>query len=147
MKSRLRMYVESLFDGAERTVEVVELREEILQNVIDKYDDLIRNGKSEEEAYSIAVSGIGDINELLRSMGNTTWQEGKITQYNMQSEKENSNEKKSVIKSINSAIWAVVTAVYFLVSFLTGAWHISWLIFIIGHAINEIVKAYFDIRA
>ena len=39
MHSKLRMYVESLFDKVQRTKEVVELREEILQNVIDKYED------------------------------------------------------------------------------------------------------------
>ena len=35
--------------------------------------------------------------------------------------------------------------VYFAVSFLTGAWYITWLIFLIGTAVMNIVKAIFDL--
>ena len=38
---------------------------QILQNTLDRYDDLVSQGKSEAAAYRLAISGIGDINEIL----------------------------------------------------------------------------------
>ncbi len=221
MKSKIRVYVEALFDGALKTEEVVEVREEILQNVIDKYEDLVADGKSEDEAYRIAVSGIGDVNELLQSIGSdrnakgfnpydsdvdgkesvggkgktaflctavvlyilsivplivadeiigTDRAEGvavcmmfivcaiatafiiayaasKPKSASKKVEEPEASEENSVVKSINSAIWAVGTVIYFVVSFATGAWFITWLIFCITDSITEVVKAYFMLQS
>lgn len=68
MRDKLRGYVESLFMDAPRTRKTVELKEEILQNLYDKYDDLLREGKTEEAAYNIAVAGVGDISALLEEL-------------------------------------------------------------------------------
>lgn len=62
MKEQLIQYVELLFAGAP---EAYEIKQEILQNTLDRYDDLIDQGKSPEAAYRLAISGIGDINEIL----------------------------------------------------------------------------------
>lgn len=40
----------------------------------------------------------------------------------------------------NSALWLVITALYFILSFSTGAWYITWIIFVIGAAVVPIVK-------
>ena len=45
-----------------------EINKEILQNLIDRYHDLLADGKSEEAAYNGAVEGIGDVNELLETL-------------------------------------------------------------------------------
>lgn len=65
MEDRIRDYVENLFVNAPQTQKVYEMKVELIQNLIDKYHDLIEGGKSEEDAYNITVLGIGDINELL----------------------------------------------------------------------------------
>ena len=39
-----------------------------MQNLYDKYDDLLREGKTEEAAYNIAVAGVGDISPLLEEL-------------------------------------------------------------------------------
>ncbi len=62
MREQLRQYVELLFVGAPDSEEI---KEEILQNTLDRYDDLIVQGKVPEAAYRLAISGIGDINEIL----------------------------------------------------------------------------------
>lgn len=54
--------------------------------------------------------------------------------------KAENQHKEQQKESYTSIIWSITTAVYFLVSFLTMAWHISWIIFIIGGAITQIVK-------
>lgn len=65
MKEQLTQYVNLLFAGAPGSEEI---RQEILQNTLDRYDDLIDQGKSPEAAYRLAISGIGDINEILGSV-------------------------------------------------------------------------------
>ncbi len=62
MRAQLEQYVNLLFAGAP---EAAEVKQEILQNTLDRYDDLIAQGKSPEAAYRLAISGIGDINEIL----------------------------------------------------------------------------------
>ncbi len=46
-------------------------------------------------------------------------------------------ERKNIY---SGTMWLLVTIAYFLVSFLTGAWYISWLIFLVGAAIEQIIK-------
>lgn len=62
MRDKLIQYVELLFAGAEGLEEV---KQEILQNTLDRYDDLLAQGKSPEAAYRLAMGGIGDINEVM----------------------------------------------------------------------------------
>lgn len=62
MREQLIQYVELLFAGAK---ECEDIKQEILQNTLDRYDDLIDEGKVPEAAYRLAITGIGDINEIL----------------------------------------------------------------------------------
>ena len=50
-------------------------------------------------------------------------------------------EKKTMQSAISGAMWSLLVAVYFIVSFMTGAWHITWVIFVIGGAIQSIIRA------
>ena len=43
------------------------LKKEIVQNALDRYDEEIQNGASEQEAYRIALDSVGDIREFNRS--------------------------------------------------------------------------------
>lgn len=65
MNERLEKYFDSLFESAPNTQEIHELREEIFSNTLEKYNDLISQGKSEEASFTQAVSGIGDLDSLL----------------------------------------------------------------------------------
>lgn len=62
MREQLIQYVELLFAGAKDSEDI---KQEILQNTLDRYDDLIVEGKVPEAAYRLAITGIGDINEIL----------------------------------------------------------------------------------
>lgn len=69
MREKLTQYVNLLFAGAQ---DADEIRAEILQNTLDRYDDLIAQGKSPEAAYRLAIGGIGDVNEILGTQSYTT---------------------------------------------------------------------------
>ena len=62
MREQLIQYVNLLFAGA---ADCDEIKQEILQNTLDRFDDLVEQGKSPEAAYRLAIAGIGDINEIL----------------------------------------------------------------------------------
>ena len=62
MREQLIQYVELLFAGAP---DGEDIKQEILQNTLDRYDDLVESGKVPEAAYRLAIAGIGDVNEIL----------------------------------------------------------------------------------
>ena len=64
MREQLIQYIDLLFAGSQ---DQDDMKQEILQNTLDRYDDLISQGKSPEAAYRLAISGIGDIQEVLGS--------------------------------------------------------------------------------
>jgi len=212
MEDRMRSYIESVFNGAPATRRNAELKEELYQNLADKYNDLIAEGKNEDSAYNIAVASLGDVEPLIdrrapeertaemdtRRRRSAIFKAASIMMYilcpvplillsqfgnpitglvimfvlvaaatglliyngtinsgskmddttveEFREWKENSVEQNSTFKAISGALWAVILVVYFLISFSTGAWHITWLIFLIGTAVESIIKAAFDLR-
>ena len=215
MKDKLRNFIESLFEDAPKNKQTIELKEEMLQNLIDKYNDLVDSGKSSEAAYDIATASIGDIHELIRQIekreeNNPLFEQnydkgrkrfalllsisvmlyilcvvpvilledsvlgvvimfvmvaiatGLILYNNMTKPKylkkdstvveefkewkANSTEKNTLYQSITKVMWSCITILYFIVSFLTMAWHITWIIFLIGSAIQGIIRAIFELK-
>lgn len=200
MRDQLTQYVNLLFAG---TTGAEEIRQEILQNTLDRYDDLIAQGKTPQAAYQLAISGIGDVSEIINGRPQTApetprpspeveeekpvnkWYKGvAIALFILcavpilifedaigvclclamvaagvallvifgkeEKHNENSSEKdeprSSVNKAITGAIGTIGLCVYLLVSFTTGAWAITWIIFPIMGCICGIVDALFDLR-
>ena len=69
MNEKLRNHVKILFAVAPKTDKTEEIKEELLTSLNDKYNDLLANGYDQAAAFHIALSGIGDINELLKECG------------------------------------------------------------------------------
>lgn len=210
MKEQLEKYVELLFAGSPASEDMMQ---EILQNTLDKYDDYIAQGKSPEAAYRLAISGIGDISELLGQEQNSPvpqspthtntdyrgrpikpmWKKvltavavglyilcavpliilseagydtlGVISaisiaavatvaiiiasggESNTQKEKDDDEDRNQppLQKAVNSLVDVLGLIAYLFISFQTGAWHITWVIFPIIAALNGIVRAIFDL--
>lgn len=201
MRDQLVQYVSLLFAGAENCEDT---KQEILQNTLDRYDDLIAEGKSPEAAYRLAITGIGDVGEILGrndtvlaavpeaqkdtgrdtpakkllraiavglyilcplplfvlgEMGMNTFGlcgtlcfvavatvliilgSKKSDDGSRQKEEDDDEPKSELGKSISGLIWAIGLAVYLIVSFLTMAWHITWVIFPILGAVNALACA------
>ena len=204
MREQLIQYVQLLFAGA---ADCDDTRQEILQNTLDRYDDLVAAGKTPEAAYRLAIMGIGDINEilgrapgasplpapavkpeeqdtptkrLLRAIaiglyilcpiplfvlsgmwnmgipglcGTLTFAAVATVLIILGAKKEDeeadvtpSSPQSALAKSVTGLIWAIGLAIYFLVSFLTGAWYITWVIFPITAAVQGLVKAILDLK-
>ena len=68
MNDKIRVYVNELFENAPNTKRANDLKDEIISNANDKYNDLISDGKSEEEAYNKVIQEIGNVDELLQEI-------------------------------------------------------------------------------
>ncbi len=215
MENRIREHVEELFREAPQTRKTLELKEEMVQNLVEKYHDLVAEGKNEKAAYEIVIAGIGDVGELIddlkMSYVSDPFEERKAKQrsalftsiavmmyilsvvpliimdelnmsevagiaimfvmialatglliYNNMTKvhyrrtddtvveefkewKADRGNNRSAKDAISGIVWSLTIAAYFLISFATGAWHITWVIFIIGMAVKNIVKIVMDL--
>ena len=53
--------------------------------------------------------------------------------------------KNPILKAIGLVLWAATISGYLWVSFSTGAWHITWIIFLISGAVEGIIEAIFEL--
>ena len=209
MREQLQQYVELLFAGAPNSEDI---KQEILQNTLDRYDDLIDQGKVPEAAYRLAISGIGDINEILgtvpqalpatpvreaspeaddaaakrkrnraiaiglyiiciiplivlSSLGLDTLglcamlsivavatvaiiqnQEPDHEEEKAPHSQKEDFPRKKLNDSIKSLVGIVTLIIYLGVSFMTGAWYITWLIFPLSGAVKGLIKAILDLK-
>lgn len=198
MREQLKQYVNLLFAG---TTDNEEMKQEILQNTLDRYDDLISQGKTPEAAYRLAIGGIGDINEVLSDMvafpapitaapDPATAAEHKkmravaIGMYIcsvlpviilgnigngilgvcmmflliaaatvlmvMASDDDDAEERDETRKSrqspLDKTLNTVTLAVFLVLSFATGAWHITWLVWPIMACVKGILRAVRDLK-
>jgi len=220
MEDKLRRYVDGLFARTAPTKKAVELKEEMLQNLQDKYDDLINEGKAPEAAYNIAVAGIGDVSGLLRELEADTADETDMVEleiarhmsamitsiavmlyilstlplvilalfgsanaarigvplmfvmvagatgllvYNHMTKprfprgkdtiveefrewQSGAHDRKSLRNAVSTALWSVLVALYFVISFWSYAWHITWIIFLLGAAVEALINIFFTIK-
>ena len=216
MREQLTQYVNLLFAGND---DVEDIKQEILQNTLDRYDDLIARGKTPEAAYRQAIAGIGDVNEIIngKPLSDDTemnqqstyapmpefegtanvvsrmmraiaiflyiispiplflfsrlgWDEiglccllvivaiatALLLLFKGPGSKEKNQEyvevprnpssHNALKKSIGSLISTVGLVVYFIISFATGAWFITWLIFPIIGAVKGVVNSCIDLK-
>ena len=220
MEDKLRRYVDGLFARTVPTKKSVELKEEMLQNLHDKYDDLISEGKAPEAAYNIVIAGIGDVGVLISeleveapdspeylefeasrrvsamftaiavmgyilsvlpliiiSMYSGTMavriglpimflmvaaSTGLLVYNNMTKPKyvkgsatmveefrkwqSDAFDVKSLRRAISAALWTVLLALYFIVSFWSNSWHVTWIMFILGAAVEAVINIFFALK-
>lgn len=65
MNNKIKNYVDVLFTDVPRGKKASELKEEMLSNMSERFEDYIYQGKTENQAYSLVVSNMGDVDELL----------------------------------------------------------------------------------
>lgn len=63
------MYLDNVFSTLPKTAQMTEIKNNILTNMEDKYNELKEAGKSENEAIGIVISEFGNIDELVSELG------------------------------------------------------------------------------
>lgn len=79
----IRMYLENMFMQLPKTPEVLKAKEELLNMMEDKYNELKRGGRTENEAVGIVISEFGNLEELAEELG--------LNAYMKREEKETAN--------------------------------------------------------
>lgn len=65
----IERYLESMFAGLPNTPEVVRAKNELRQMMEDKYNELIADGKSDNEAVGTVIAEFGNLDELSEELG------------------------------------------------------------------------------
>jgi uncharacterized membrane protein len=65
----IKNYLDNVFAGLPKTSQMADLKNNILSNMEDKYNELKSEGKSENEAIGIVISEFGNIDELINELG------------------------------------------------------------------------------
>ncbi len=68
MIAKIRNYIQRAFEDVPKTKKSTELQEELISNLVEKFNDQLKLGKTEEEAYQIVIAGIGDLSELTEGL-------------------------------------------------------------------------------
>lgn len=64
----IQFYVRGLFRGLPETEKIAEQREELVTHLLDRIADSRERGISEEQAFSSAVTALGNLDELIETM-------------------------------------------------------------------------------
>lgn len=67
----IRNYLETMFRGLPQTEKIMKAKSELLQMMEDKYTELIRSGKSENEAVGEVIQNFGNLDDLADDLGIT----------------------------------------------------------------------------
>ncbi|MBO7335913.1 MAG: hypothetical protein J6Z46_04980 [Lachnospiraceae bacterium] len=65
----IKNYLETMFAGLPNTADVIRAKEELGQMMEDKYQELIADGKSQNEAVGTVISEFGNLDELAEDLG------------------------------------------------------------------------------
>ena len=63
----IKNYLETMFSQLPNTSEVIKAKNELGQIMEDKYQELLNEGKTENEAVGIVISEFGNLDELIGS--------------------------------------------------------------------------------
>lgn len=147
MRDQIKTYLDRIFAQAPCTQKAIDMKEAILADVLEKYDDMIADGMKPQDAYQRAISGIGDLDRLIADLRREQGSEPPLKKPEpiKFDEDDKENDCRAAYRSIRRAMNMLIVVLYILISFATHAWHITWVIFLIGAAINNIIAAIFDL--
>ncbi len=206
MNKQINNYVNTLFNDIPKTKKAIDLKEEIISNMNDRYSDYISEGLSTSEAYKLTIANFGDFDEMLKEVMPTEDFKAKVESFRKRNamaiafsvvlyivspvaffavngfdvetlpnvglgvvalltmvaiatgiivytslstpleirkyleEVEDEKNYRGVTegqKALINLFWCLVTVIYFSISYLTGAWGITWLIWIFANAAKE----------
>lgn len=116
MKEKIKQHFNQIFTEAPKTRKALDLKQEMMQNAMDKYDDMVADGYSEEDAYKNVIESIGDVSELFPEM----------EERNLLTLSEHDRKKKAMLTAAAVGMYIFAGVVFFGVSLLGGMMHIYY---------------------
>lgn len=103
MNERIKKHIDLIFESAPKTRKAMDLKEELLQNTNEKYQDLISHGYSEEDAFQNVIASIGDVTELFDDLEDK----------NLCNMKEKDRKKRAMITAIAIGLYIFAGVAFF----------------------------------
>lgn len=66
MKEKFETYVNKLFKGVRQTKDVKEAKQEIVNDLMEKYKDVKKKTKDEAKIYQLCIDSLGDLKDLVK---------------------------------------------------------------------------------
>lgn len=127
---RIRKYMDELFENAPINHRTLELKEELIANALEKYNDLMAQGYGEDEAFQLVIGSIGNVQQLFSEMGAD---DDYSRAYYLQWARE-AQEKKAALSAVATGLFLLAGAV--LVVSLLLFWFNVKVIYINGQNLN-----------
>lgn len=139
---QIRNYIDAMFSSLPKTREIIEIKLNMLENMEEKFQELLKKGKSEDEAVGIVLKDFGNIEELKEELGISD----KVSQTKEPQapirENSNSNFKPTILSLIDDAIFPITAIIYLCMGFFANLWHPGWAIFIIAVTLRRIIRSF-----
>lgn len=104
MNEKMRTHIDTLFEDAPKNRKALELKEELLANSEERYQDLISNGFTPDAAFKNVINSIGNVSELFQGL-----QEFDTNDQRMYEER---IRKNSLIKTISIGLYIFSIALF-----------------------------------
>ena len=78
MDKKIRRLIDDIFSDMKMTADNLALRDELMANAQARYEDSVRQGKTEEEAFAEVAASLGDVQSLLKDMNAQGGEEEKV---------------------------------------------------------------------
>ena len=117
MKERLRTFMDELLKDVPKSRKVLELKEELIGNMEERYEDLMGQGYREEDAYQCALDSAGDVRELFREfMEPLDTAERKEEDFTVRRKRSLLNAVSVSLYIVGFAVWMIIVAIGYGVS-------------------------------
>lgn len=111
---RIRKYMDQLFENAPINHRTLELKEELIANALEKYNDLLLRGYGEDEAFQLVAGSIGDVQQLFADMGpNDDYSHAYYLQWAREAQ-----EKKAALTAVSAGLFLLAGTVLVISFFL-----------------------------
>ena len=95
MDKKIRRLIDDIFSDMKMTADNLALRDELMANAQARYEDSVRQGKTEEEAFAEVAASLGDVQSLLKDMNAQGGEEKEEPEKEIPEEKETEQTEKT----------------------------------------------------
>ena len=117
MKDKINQHFNQLFENAPKTRKALDLKQEMTQNALDKYEDMVQEGYSKEDAYQNVIQSIGDVSELFDD----------LEEKNLLMLSEADRKKRAMIKAVAVGMYILAGVAFFALEMLAEMPGSGWM--------------------
>ena len=121
MENKIRKHVDNLFKTFEQDENTLDTKEELISNLLERINDSVESGLSEEEAFNKAIGNLGTKKDIKRIFNFKTL------------------DKMNFEYKLNQTYAAIATVIYLVLGFGFDLWHPGWAIYIVAVAFSKFI--------